>query len=351
MLFIKILAIHIRFYKILKGLLSITLITGSIQLILASEPVIRDRAKVDTAEIFYEDLTDLLSLRLFTLTKSSTLEIIHPPNGRIILKPNGNTGLGLGVNYKFIGLALSYGLPSSQSSIDKYGKTNDFDVQVSFFGRRIGFDGYLQGYRGYYMANPNDHVDWDKAYFPRVSDLKIFSYGANAFYMFNSKNFSYKAAYLRNVVQKKSAGSLSAGVFYYQDLARSDNGFVPTEISDSVWTGFDLTQFNALSFGITVGYQYTFVIKENFFISLQATPGLGYRRISGSTAEAGLGIVNQLAGQLQARFAIGYEFKHFYLGAMGSTILRSFKYKDYKVDLGTEQFRFMIGKRFNVSRK
>lgn len=316
----------------------------------AANTVTGEQAPADSAELYYEDLTDLLSLRLFTLTKSSTLELIHPPDGRIILRPNGNTGLGLGVNYKFIGLALSYGLPGSQSSIDKYGKTNDFDLQVSFFGRKIGFDGYFQGYKGYYMANPNDFVDWEEPYYPQVSDLRILSIGANAFYLFNSKNFSYKAAYLRNVVQKKSAGSLSTGLYYYQDLARSDRGFVPTEISDSVWSGFDLTQFNAFSFGVSVGYQYTFVIKENFYVSLQATPGLGYRRISGSTAEEALGIVNQLAGQIQARFAIGYEFKHFYLGAMGSTILRSFKYKDYEVDLGTEQFRIMIGKRFDVNR-
>lgn len=326
------------------------LLSGWMQVSLALELVNEDQAVVDSTEVYYEDLTDLLSLRLFTHTKSSTLELIHPPDGRIILKPNGNTGLGLGFNYKFIGLAFSYGLPASHANIEKYGKTNDFDFQVSVFSKRIGFDGYLQGYRGYYMANPNDHVDWEEDYYPQVSDLKIFSYGANAFYMFNSKNFSYKAAYKRTVVQKKSAGSLSAGLFYYQDLARSDKGFVPSEISDSVWSGFDLTQFNALSFGISIGYQYTFVIKENLFVSLQATPGLGYRRISGSTAEGGLGIVNQLAGQIQARFAIGYEFKHFYLGAMGSTILRSFNYKSYEVDLGTEQFRFMIGKRFIVGR-
>ena len=51
------------------------------------------------------------------------------------------------------------------------------------------------------------------------------------------------------------------------------------------------------------------------------------------------------------RLAMGYEFKHFYLGATGSTILRSFQYGNYMVDLGTEQFRVMIGKRFNVGRK
>lgn len=310
-----------------------------------------DSLKVDSTNNYFEDLTDLLSLRLFTLTKSNTLELIHPPDGRIILKPNGNTGLGVGVNYKFIGIALSYGLPKSQSSIDKYGKTNSFDLQVSFFGKRIGFDGYLQGYKGYYMANPQDHMDWNESYYPQVSDLRILSIGANAFYLFNNKEFSYKAAYLRNVVQKKSAGSFSAGLFFYQDLATSSNGFLPEEVSDSVWSSFDLKQFNAISIGVSAGYQYTFVIKSNFFISLQGTPGLGYRRLSGSTIDSNLGIVNQLAGQVTARLALGYEFKHFYLGATASTILRSFKYKDYEVDLGTEQFRIMIGKRFDVNRK
>jgi len=125
---------------------------------------------------------------------------------------------------------------------------------------------------------------------------------------------------------------------------------LPQEVSDSVWSAFDLKQFNATSLGVSAGYQYTFVIRGNFFISLQATPGLGYRRLSGSTVDEGLGIVNQLAGQIQAKSAIGYEFKHFYIGAMGSLILRSFKYKDYEVDLGTEQFRIMIGRRFDVSR-
>ncbi len=54
--------------------------------------------------------------------------------------------------------------------------------------------------------------------------------------------------------------------------------------------------------------------------------------------------------QLEGK-ALGYEFEHFYIGAMGSIILRSFEYKGYKVDLGTEQFRITIGKRFDVSRK
>lgn len=311
----------------------------------------QEKRTTDTTNTYYDDLTDLLSLRLFTLTKLNTLEIANNPNGRLVFRPNGNTSLGFGFNYKFVGLALSFGLPRSPSSIAKYGQTDILDVQVSSFGRRIGFDCFLQGYRGYYMANPGDHMDWNESYFPQSRDLQILSFGAQAFYMFNSEEFSYKAAYQRTMVQKRSAGSFSSGIYFYQDKVTSDNGFVPREITDSVWADFDLKEFSAFSIGVTAGYQYTFVIKGNFFISLQGTPGVGLRRFSGSTVSDDLGIVDQLAGQFLAKAALGYEFKHFYVGATASMILRSFKYRNYLVDLGTEQFRVMIGKRFDVSRK
>ena len=54
---------------------------------------------------------------------------------------------------------------------------------------------------------------------------------------------------------------------------------------------------------------------------------------------------------VQVAEALGYEFKQFYVGATASTILRSFKYKNFNVDLGTEQFRITVGKRFDVNRK
>lgn len=303
----------------------------------------------DSTNQYIEDLTDLLSLKLFTLTKSNALDIIYP-EGRLILRPNGNTNLGFGFNYKSVGLSLSFGRPLSQSSIDKYGKTERFDVQVSYFGKRIGFDGFLQGYRGYYMANPNDFMDWDKSYNPQIPDLSVYSLGGNFFYMFNSKEFSYKAAYIRNEVQKKSAGSFSTGLFFYLDQVKSGNGFIPQEMPDSILSDFDLKEFDATSIGVSAGYQYTFVIGKKLFINLQLTPGIGYRRLSGTALDGNSGIVNKAAWQVYGRAALGYEFKHFYLGATASTILRSFDYKDYKVDLGTEQFRIMIGRRFDVSR-
>ena len=310
-----------------------------------------DGSTADTASnVYIENLTHLLSLKLYTLTKSNTLEIIHLEN-RMIMRPNGNTNIGVGFNYNSIGLAVSIGRPLTQSSIQKYGYTSRFDLQVSVYGKRIGMDGFLQGYKGYYLSNPNDFTDWEASYYPQVGDLDVFSLGGSAFYLFNNKRFSYKAAYTRNEVQKKSAGSFSAGFFFYHDLVRSSNGFLPQEVQDSLWDDFDLKEFDATSIGLLAGYQHTFVIRGNFFISLQLTPGIGYRRLSGKALDGSGGIVNKTAGQVFGRAAMGYEFKQFYIGATASTILRSFKYKNFIVDLGTEQFRVTIGKRFDVNRK
>lgn len=126
---------------------------------------------------------------------------------------------------------------------------------------------------------------------------------------------------------------------------------LPAEMPDSIRADFDLKGFDATSAGMSIGYQHTFVIKGNFFINFQLTPGIGYRRLAARTLDDGFEIVNKAALQVLGRTALGYEFKHFYVGAMASIILRSFKYKGYEIDLGTEQFRVTIGKRFDVSRK
>jgi hypothetical protein len=61
-------------------------------------------------------------------------------------------------------------------------------------------------------------------------------------------------------------------------------------------------------------------------------------------------IENQASGQILGRLAIGYEHAKFYAGATGSVILRNIKYKEFDINLTTEQFRIFIGKRFRINK-
>ena len=62
-------------------------------------------------------------------------------------------------------------------------------------------------------------------------------------------------------------------------------------------------------------------------------------------------VKNAPAGQLTARTAIGYENELFYIGATASITVRNFTYQEYELDLATEEFRFTIGRRFNMQDK
>jgi len=304
------------------------------------------RTEKDTITYFI-DMSDLLGLRLYFLRKSNNLEITNK-NQTLRLKPNGLLVLGVGFNYKSIGIGIGFGIPNTATSNQKKGKTNQFDLQFSVYGKSIGVDGFLQIYKGYYNTNPNDFVDWPSDTLPQLPKMKIISAGVSAFYIFNADKFSYKASFVRNQVQNKSAGSVALGFFGNYDEVKTSGGFIPHEFPDSLKSEFDLSAFRALSLGIYAGYMYSFVLSKKFFINLAALPGFGVREIKITKLDNQTESEIKPAPQLLARSAFGFENQNFYITISASIIVRSFEYKKFELDLSTEQFRLTFGKRFNV---
>jgi hypothetical protein len=299
---------------------------------------------------YYADYSELLAIRIYTNTKWNTLDIIKD-NQSLSLKPNSSTSLGAGFNYKSYGLAIAFGLPKSESSNRIYGKTNRLDLQMNMYKPKFGFDGFAQLYKGYYNSNPEEFINWENETFPQLPDMRVVSIGLNAFYIFNDEKFSYKAAFVRNQVQLKSAGSFTTGIFGHYDAAETDNGFIPTEFLDSIGNSFDLKAFSTLAIGVSVGYLYTWVISEHFFINVGVTPGFGNQRIELETINGQKSVKNTPAAQLTARSALGYDSRFFYMGITGVVTWRNFQYKGYDLDLATEQFKVFVGKRFDLRKK
>jgi hypothetical protein len=113
----------------------------------------------------------------------------------------------------------------------------------------------------------------------------------------------------------------------------------------------DLKEFDAITVGLSAGYIYTFVLRGNFFLNLSIFPGIGYRRFDLKTLDDSQRSIHTPGVQLLARSAMGYEFKHFYMGLTMSVILRNFSYHVSEVNLGTGQVRLTFGKRFDIRRK
>lgn len=307
-----------------------------------------DKENTGDTNIYYNNLNQQLILRAFLLHKANNVDIGND-NNSLRYRPNGTMSIGLGFNYKWLGMGLSIGLPSSKENNYKFGKTQRLDVQFSLFTKAIGLDAHLQNYTGYYLANPDILTSWDKDYKPHMPDMSVSTIGLNLFYIFNSKKFSYRAAFVGNQVQKKKAGSIVSGLFFNMDDVATDSGFIPREINDTSWTDYNLKEFKASTFGVTVGYLYTFVIgKKGWFISLAGVPGIGYRRYALTNTSGNTDFKEVAALHFLGRIAIGYTRHNMFFNLATAFNFRSYDYKSYNLSISTEKIRFTFGWRFET---
>jgi len=327
----------------------IILICLTSQLLFSQEIIGREHVNdtISNDESYFTDLNNQFILRFYGLYKANNINL---SNGKETVKyrPNGIYSMGVGFNYKFLGLGISYGAPLSQKSKDKKGNTQRLDLQMSMISSSIGLDGFLQVYRGYYLSNPDDFTQWNSDDYPQLPEMDVITLGINAFYIFNNKKFSYRAAFISNQVQNKNAGSLTAGLFGTFDQVKTNNGFVPEDLSDSIQTEFDLKSFEAYTIGLSAGYMYTFVFRKGFYLSLAAVPGIGYRHFKIVELDNVQSYKDQFAVQLLGRIALGYTKKRFYINFNTLFNWRNYDYKSYELSVSSEQFKLTLGIRFQT---
>ena len=302
----------------------------------------------ETDSINILDYSDKFLLRVYTISKSNSLTIENQLSEKALrLRPNGATNLGIGFNYKRFGLGLAFNTPTSSESERKYGKTKRLDIQGSMYGKKIGGDGFFQAYKGYYNENPEDFTEWNEDVQPQLTNMRVLSIGVVGFYLFNSDRYSYRAAFVRDEIQLKSAGSFLLGVFGNYDESKTDNGFIPEELPDSIRNNINIKEFTNLAIGVSAGYAHNFVIKDKFIFGIAVLPGFGYQKVGVEELDGTKGTEEQPAAQLLTRVGLGYEHKYFFIGLTGSVNFRNIEFGPYDFRLATEQFRFILGKRFD----
>ena len=95
---------------------------------------------------------------------------------------------------------------------------------------------------------------------------------ADGYYIFNSKKFSYPAAYDQSVIQKRSAGSLLAGLMYnytHIDYSSDYNG-------DLIYMMEGLGRVKLWQGSAGVGYAYNWVPVRGLLVNIMAMPMLTF---------------------------------------------------------------------------
>jgi hypothetical protein len=184
------------------------------------------------------------------------------------IKPNNAYRLFLSLDYQFFGFSIGFAPTffGANNEDDLKGKSsfNDFRFRAAL-GRWVqGFQ--ISSIEGYYVENTGDFLPgWTEGTDPylQLTDLKTQIWGMSTSYVFNP-NFSFRNILYNTEWQRKSAGSFIPTLYYsYDRFTYSLEDFNSKE--------------NVFPVRLALGYYYTLVIKENWFIGANLSPSLGIR--------------------------------------------------------------------------
>jgi hypothetical protein len=303
---------------------------------------------------YIEDHTHDITFRLYGSRKYTYYDIVDTKtNRKIEYRPNSNFNVGFGFNYKWLGINLGFNLPFINDNDDKYGKTKYLDLQSHVYLRKLVIDFYGQYYKGYYLDNPKKVLrDYNPAMgFPLRPDLYNLDLGLSVQYILNDQRFSYRAAYLQNEYQKKSAGSFIMGGEIFAVKIKADSSLVPTNIADSSFLRDQhYYRTGIISAAINAGYAYTFVYQKHLFLTLSLTGGLGINHttlymVDGYTSRDGGWQLNNTI-----RVSAGYNSTKYFAGIhYVSMITRSEMPIPHTFQtFGTGNFRVSLVRRFTL---
>lgn len=219
---------------------------------------------------YYKSYPRQVTGRLY-LSKKYTDFILRAPGtfNDLRYRPNNAFNLGVGATYGVFTLNLGFNFGFLDGNRDERGKTRFLDLQTHIYPKNWVIDLYGQFYRGYYL-NPRGRFTSDPDKYYLRPDLKVDVMGASVFRLLQPNRLSYRAAFLQNEWQKKSAGSWLVGFEVYTGRARGDSNFLPTG-ADEGFRQDNIDQIRFVEFGPGAGYAYTAVIKQHFFVTGSVT--------------------------------------------------------------------------------
>jgi len=157
----------------------------------------------------------------------------------------------LSVAVSYLGLSLS----ASLNPAKLMGKYRDYELNFNSYGKRFGFDVIYQDAKNF--TGWHDHDGMERIELP-ADMLKVKTLNVNAFYIFNSRRFSYPAAFSQSYIQRQSAGSIL--------LAASGQG----QHATLDWE--QEMQLKMTNIGIGAGYGYNYVPRQGWLLHISALP-------------------------------------------------------------------------------
>lgn len=326
-------------------ILSVCLLAINLQTLLA-----QNRTSTDN-DPYYITFEEQITTRLYLAKKYSSLIMKAAPEIQSLrYRPNSLTTLGISGSYKALSLSFGKGFGFLNPNKEEKGKTRSFDFGSHIYTRDWVTDIYAQFYKGYYLALGGAAGTADKNYYKRP-DIKVNLLGLSAYRLLNGERFSYRAGFLQNEWQKKSAGSVLLGAELYYGSTKGDSALVPSHLN-SFYPQQGIQRVRLIEFGPGAGYAYTAVWEENLFLTGSLTVNADISMVKEVTAAGSANrtsispnaTLRAVAGYNSDEWAATISWLHNATNAKGRS-------SNYQYGIKTGEFKITLAKRFMPGNK
>ena len=175
---------------------------------------------------------------------------------RADLKTSHKTTFSVAAIYR----GLSAGFAINPAKLGGFYK--DYEMNVNYYSARLSLDASYQ--RSTTLAGDIERGDEDSRL--ESGDIKMKVLNVAGYYIFNSRRFSYSAAFTQSYIQRRSAGSWLAG-FSYQGGSLETTEALKERNPDAPDTRIYVGHF-----GIGGGYAYNWVIGKKWMLHFSTLP-------------------------------------------------------------------------------
>ena len=180
--------------------------------------------------------------------------------------------------------------------------------------------------------------------FNRISNS---SWGLDTYYFFNHKHYSQSAAFSYSRIQRRSSGSLFAGLSFSGQTLNFDFSELPDYMRDKIASTLPDYRFHvhAHNYAFKLGYGYNWVLSRKCVIGISEAPSIGIRHGYVNDPD---GKHNSLYGFNRFGFSFIFNNDHWFAGLIGQVDTNLFTGGNHSLLANNISFEASVGYRFNL---
>lgn len=257
------------------------------------------------------------------------------------LRMLGSMYANMGIYAKYSALSVGYSI--DMNSIFSGNKSRHKKWDFGFNCSRFNIELHLWRNDGGTYIRQFGH--YNKGHLIRLpfNGLVFSAWNIHGYYLFNSRKFSWGAAYSYDNTQRISQGSAILGLDIAKYRVDFDFTQLPRELQDYHQFPLDFYRFRYMTYSLIGGYTFNWVWNKHIVCNITAIPGLG---ITSSDLDSSHGKDILLAASYKLMGGWLYTNKRLFIGAKGSLTGNAFLSGDIDFLSNIVNFQVAVGLKF-----